>query len=132
MPQKTNIQLSSYKELANEWHPTKNGNKKPENFVSAVRKYSNGLKERKRLKPTEMVCEALLMGLRLTEGLDLKSLEGRMGFSQKEIVNEAKIKFLEGLGLVSLNQSTLSVTNKGRPVLDGIIAEVVNDGLHLT
>jgi putative oxygen-independent coproporphyrinogen III oxidase len=106
--------------------------KKPENFVSAVRKYSNGLKERKRLKPREMVCEALLMGLRLTEGLDLKSLEGRMGFSQKEIVNEAKIKFLEGLGLVSLNQSTLSVTNKGRPVLDGIIAEVVNDGLHLT
>jgi len=37
MPQKTNIKLETYPELVKQWHPTKNGDKSPEDFAQ----YSN-------------------------------------------------------------------------------------------
>ena len=44
--------------------------KKPENFLSALRRNGHGIAEEAALSPVEAADEALVMGLRLREGID--------------------------------------------------------------
>ncbi|VAV99535.1 Radical SAM family enzyme, similar to coproporphyrinogen III oxidase, oxygen-independent, clustered with nucleoside-triphosphatase RdgB, partial [hydrothermal vent metagenome] len=48
--------------------------KKPENFLSALERNGNGLKVEQALDPKTQAMEALMMGLRLAEGVDLAGL----------------------------------------------------------
>src|SRR5690606_33359643 len=51
--------------------------RKPENFLAAVERNSHGLKVESDLPGRERATEAMLMGLRLTEGVDLTRIEAR-------------------------------------------------------
>ena len=53
--------------------------KKPENFQSAVARNGHGLVEEERLAPSEAAHEALVMGLRLAEGIAPAELAERLG-----------------------------------------------------
>src|SRR5205085_4615764 len=44
--------------------------KKPENFLAAVHRIGSGMAEEAKLTPNEAADEALVMGLRLSEGID--------------------------------------------------------------
>ena len=51
--------------------------RKPENFLSAISRDGHGIVEEAPLSPTEAADEALVMGLRLSEGIDLVAIAGR-------------------------------------------------------
>jgi putative oxygen-independent coproporphyrinogen III oxidase len=95
--------------------------KKPENFLAAVARNGHGLSDEEALSPTEAAHEALVMGLRLAEGIDLESLERRLG---RPIVDFQAVDRLQGHGLVNLAGARLRTTDSGRLLLDSILAEI--------
>lgn len=95
--------------------------KRPEAWLESVERDGHGLTEDEPLNPEEQGDEMLLMGLRLSEGIDLarfSALSGRM-------LDPRRIADLEGDGLVErVGQSRLRVTPAGFPVLDAVVADL--------
>ena len=103
--------------------------KKPENFLKAVQQGGNGIVEARRLEPGEQAAEALLMGLRLAEGVDLAAVGNRFGLPRAGLVDDAALTRLTSLGLMWRHGSRIGVAPPGRPLLDALLAEVVADTL---
>lgn len=103
--------------------------KKPENFLAAVARQGDGIAEARALALPEQAAEALLMGLRLTEGIDLAALSARFGLPRGGLVDESALARLAGLGLVWTVDSRIGVTPQGRGVLDAVLGELVADTL---
>lgn len=99
--------------------------KKPENWLEAVAARGNGLKEERALGPSEQASEALLMGLRLAEGVDLAAMSRRFGFSAAELIDPAKLALYESLGLAWRTGERVGVTPQGMPLLDALLGELV-------
>jgi oxygen-independent coproporphyrinogen-3 oxidase len=96
--------------------------RKPENFLSALRRNGHGIAEEAPLSPTEAADEALVMGLRLSEGIDPDAIARRFGF--ESIVDCAKVDRLVASGHLLRNGSRIALTASGRLLLDYILAEV--------
>jgi oxygen-independent coproporphyrinogen-3 oxidase len=99
--------------------------RKPENWLAALARNGHGIAEETEIAPADRVTEALLMGLRLREGVDLAALGAIADLAPEEIVNMAVIRRLEQHGLVALEQGRLRATRAGMLLLDGILAEIV-------
>jgi putative oxygen-independent coproporphyrinogen III oxidase len=103
--------------------------KKPENFLAAVARQGDGISEARALAVSDQAAEALLMGLRLAEGLDLAALSSRFGLPSDGLVEQAALARLCNLGLMWADGSRIGVAPPGRPLLDALLAEVVADTL---
>lgn len=103
--------------------------KKPENFLKAIATQGNGIAEARTLAVPEQAAESLLMGLRLTEGVDLAALSGRFTLPRTGLVDEAALTRLCKLGLMWAEGTRIGVEPAGRGVLDALLAEVVADTL---
>ncbi len=103
--------------------------KKPENFLSAVARQGNGIAEARVLAIPEQATEALLMGLRLTEGLDLAALSARFALPRGCLIDEGALARMADLGLMWAEGSSIGVAPAGRGVLDALLGEVVADAL---
>jgi len=99
--------------------------RKPENFLSAIERNGHGLQSETALDPATQAMEALLMGLRLREGVDISVLAARFGLESPEMVDWEAAKKLGDLGLVKRDGSHLAVTPKGFPLLDAILPQIV-------
>jgi putative oxygen-independent coproporphyrinogen III oxidase len=88
--------------------------KKPENFLSALARNGSGLAEETPLTPAEQASEALLMGLRLREGVPLETI--------LPALNLAAVERLERQGLVRRDAGRLYALQP--LLLDGILAEI--------
>ncbi|WP_283418988.1 radical SAM family heme chaperone HemW [Sphingopyxis sp. Geo48] len=102
--------------------------KKPENFIAAVERNGHGLKVEADLPAHERATEAMLMGLRLTEGIDLARVEARSGLRRDAFVDEGAVARLAAQGLVVQDGDRLAVTDDGILLLDSILSEVVRTG----
>jgi oxygen-independent coproporphyrinogen-3 oxidase len=102
--------------------------KKPENFISAVDRNGHGLKVETDLPDHERATEAMLMGLRLTEGIDLSRIEARSGLARDAFVDADAVARLERQGLMRHDGDRLIVTDDGILLLDSILSEVVRTG----
>jgi oxygen-independent coproporphyrinogen-3 oxidase len=89
----------------------------PERWVALVEARGHGLAETAALSPAEEADEALLMGMRLAEGLDLDRLAALTGFTP----SEAALAELAGLGLIARRGPRVSATRAGRLVLDQVV-----------
>ncbi len=96
--------------------------KKPENFLSALRRNGNGIAEEAELSATEAADEALVMGLRLAEGIDAQSSADRFGLSS--IVDWKRVDRLVGSGHLMRSKNRIAATSKGRLLLDSILGEI--------
>lgn len=103
--------------------------KKPENWLAAVADRGSGLSEERALTPTEQASEALLMGLRLREGIDLAVLAGRFGLGGNALIDADKAAFYARQGLVWQEGSRIGVTPQGLSLLDGLLGELVRPEL---
>jgi oxygen-independent coproporphyrinogen-3 oxidase len=103
--------------------------KKPENWLAAVAVNGHGLNEERVLALGEQASEALLMGLRLDEGIDLGALARRFELDADALIDRAKIAFYIGQGLVWQHGDRFGVTQSGMPLLDGLLAELVRGEL---
>jgi oxygen-independent coproporphyrinogen-3 oxidase len=95
--------------------------RKPENFLSAVARNGHGLSEEELLRPGEAGDEALVMGLRLSEGIDADALQTRVG---KPIVDWRAVDRLRGSGHVERDGGRIRLTPAGRLLLDRILGEI--------
>ena len=103
--------------------------KKPENFLDAVGKIGHGIKHAHALGAAEQASEALLVGLRLAEGVDLAALESRFGITRSALVNEDRLSLHRDLGLIAVAGDRIALTTAGMPLLDALLGEIVADGL---
>ncbi|MGH6707264.1 MAG: radical SAM family heme chaperone HemW, partial [Sphingomicrobium sp.] len=74
------------------------------------------------LTPAEAAHEALVMGLRLAEGISPGELADRLGVEQ--LVNDEAVDRLAGHGLLEWQADRLRTTPEGRLLLDSILAEI--------
>ena len=103
--------------------------KKPENFLSAVERNGNGLKVEQALSPQTRAMEALMMGLRLAEGVDLAVLENKTGLTATDIIDMHEVEKLSSAGFMEASAARLMVTMKGMPLLDAILPKIISDHL---
>ena len=97
--------------------------KKPENFLAAVARNGHGLVEEEPLTPTEGAQEALVMGLRLAEGIDPDALASRASIARWSI--GARSSALQGHGLLApRRRAARAPPSAGRLLLDSILAEI--------
>ena len=96
--------------------------KKPENFLSAIVRNGNGISEQAPLSSTEAADEALVMGLRLSEGVDADAIADRFGLAA--IVDWARVERLERSDHLRRMDGNIALTAKGRLLLDHILGEI--------
>ena len=106
--------------------------KKPENWLEAVAAQGHGLAGEQALGQREQASEALLMGLRLAEGVDLAELSDRFGLPQDALIDRKRFDFCAGLGLVGRSGDRIRVTAKGMPLLDALLGQLVPEDLVLS
>lgn len=99
--------------------------RKPETWLSAVARNGHGLKEEAALSPAERAREALLMGLRLDQGVDLDHIARRTGTALTDLVDPDRLNRLTAHALVEVKGQRLRVTPAGMLLLDSILAEIV-------
>ena len=80
-----------------------------------------GEKLREALTPEDQSTEMLLMGLRLSEGISLSRFEALAGAP----LNPAQITELEDLGMLATFGDRLMATQKGRFVLNSVLAKLL-------
>jgi len=103
--------------------------KKPENYLLAVSEHGHGIKDQRALSMGEQASEALLMGLRLAEGIDLSKLEARFGIPSTDLINADRLALHSDLGLLEYDSGRITVTPSGMPLLDALLGEIVADAL---
>jgi putative oxygen-independent coproporphyrinogen III oxidase len=108
-------------------HGRRNGmatvrHKKPENFIAAVKRNGHGCQSELVLAPPERATEALLMGLRLAEGIDTAEIAAKTNWPRSVDKNAARR--LQTLGLLTVTGTRVAVTERGTLLLDSILAEI--------
>lgn len=99
--------------------------KKPENFLSALARNRHGIAEEAPLSAAESAEEALVMGLRLSEGIDAAALAWRFGV--ETIVDWSRVDRFVTSGHLSRKGSHIAPTPAGRLLLDYILPEISAD-----
>jgi oxygen-independent coproporphyrinogen-3 oxidase len=94
--------------------------KSPEVWLKQVEASAHGFASEEILSAAEAADEYLLMGLRLSEGIDLERLAAING----NALDDARISELEGQGLLTRHDTRLAATPKGRLVLNRLILEL--------
>ncbi|MGE0212804.1 MAG: radical SAM family heme chaperone HemW [Parvibaculaceae bacterium] len=92
----------------------------PETWRALVGAQGSGVREETALSGAESAEEYLLMGLRLSEGIDLARHE-RLGGAA---LSAEKLSFLASEGLIEVAGRRLKATPAGRHVLNALIAEL--------
>jgi oxygen-independent coproporphyrinogen-3 oxidase len=96
--------------------------RKPENFLSSLSRNGHGIAEQEPLTAAEAADEALVMGLRLSKGIDPDALAERFGLAA--IVNWQAVDRLVASGHIKRDGARLAATSAGRLLLDHILGEI--------
>ncbi|MGD9809753.1 MAG: radical SAM family heme chaperone HemW [Sphingobium sp.] len=99
--------------------------RKPENWIDAVARNGHGCQSEAGLTTQDRAREALMMGLRLFEGVDLAALSRRLGVATDEMVDRSALTRLAKQGLVWTDADRLTVAPKAMLLLDAILPEIV-------
>jgi putative oxygen-independent coproporphyrinogen III oxidase len=99
--------------------------KKPENFLNAVSRHGSGLQIEDALDAPTQGMEALLMGLRLREGVDISALSNRFAIDSDDLIDFGAVDKLSALGFINRVDEHLSVTLDGFALLDAILPQIV-------
>ena len=93
----------------------------PAAWLNAVEQSGSGETTRSAVPRGEQAEELLMMGLRLSEGVDL----ARYGCLAESPLDQSKINDLVDMGLLEAKPRRLTVTPQGRPVLNAILRELL-------
>ncbi len=93
----------------------------PTGWLDRVETKGSGETERVPVSAQEQAEEYVMMGLRLSEGINLDRLRA----ISAEVLRTDRIASLAELGLIDCNGETLKTTQAGRPVLNAILRELL-------
>lgn len=99
--------------------------RKPENWLAAIAERGDGIAEERTLGRREQASEAMLMGLRLFEGVDCAHLSDRFGLPVDALRDAAKLDFYTRQGLVWQQGTRIGATAAGMPLLEALLGELV-------
>lgn len=99
--------------------------KKPENWLAAISEHGHGIAEERALGPHEQAAEAMLMGLRLGEGVNLAELAARFGLTASDLCDPAKLEFYTRQGLCWQRGGRIGVSDAGIELLDALLGELI-------
>ena len=99
--------------------------RKPENWLEAVARQGHGIAEARPLGMREQAAEAMLMGLRLAEGIDLAERAARFGLAEAALCDADKLAFYASQGLTWREGSRIGVSPHGMVLLDALLGELV-------
>ncbi|WP_240791149.1 radical SAM family heme chaperone HemW [Roseomonas sp. AR75] len=98
----------------------------PEEWLSRVQRDGHAVVDEEQLAPRDRAREALLMGLRLTEGIDPARIEARSTLPFDEAVDRRMLDSLAEEGLLAWRDGRLVATTDGLLRLDAILPLLVN------
>ena len=98
--------------------------KKPEHWLAGVTGAGHGMESETPLTPAERTTEALVMGLRLAEGLDAARFAARTGTALADAVDGAAVARLVQQGLLASDARGLRLTAAGWPLANAVLAEI--------
>jgi oxygen-independent coproporphyrinogen-3 oxidase len=93
----------------------------PEEWAARVEQHGHAAVEEATLTPEERGREAMLMGLRLAEGVDPARIEARAGLSFAQVVDAAMLAALLDEDYLQWRQGRLVATDEGRVRLDALL-----------
>jgi len=96
----------------------------PERWLAAVERTGTGLEEIAAIDRDTTVEEMLMMGLRLTEGVDRVRLERTAGQDVGSLFGGRLAPLLEG-GFLTLDPERLAATAAGRQRLNAVLAALL-------
>ena len=96
--------------------------RKPENFLSGLERNGHAIAEEAPLSRREAADEALVMGLRLSEGIDVEMMAER--FSVARVVDWRAVDKLATSGHLTRSGPSIAATPKGRLVLDHVLGAI--------
>ena len=99
--------------------------RKPENWLEVIAAHGHGITEQRALPLPEQASEALLMGLRLREGIEPAVLARRFGLAPEALIDQGRLAFYADQGLCWREGTRIGVTEAGMPLLDALLAELV-------
>ena len=99
--------------------------RKPENWMSAVTRNGHGLQGEEPLDGRDRAREALLMGLRLAEGVDLDRIARLSGLPVDMLVDRHAVTRIAGHGMIRQDGQRLRIDPAGMLLLDAILPEIV-------
>jgi oxygen-independent coproporphyrinogen-3 oxidase len=97
----------------------------PEPWAALVEQQGHGLTQQTVLTPEEKAREMLLMGLRLSEGIDTQRFAARTGVAIEDALDISVLSSAVEEGYVTLTESRLAATETGRMRLDALTAALV-------
>ncbi|MGL4543482.1 MAG: radical SAM family heme chaperone HemW, partial [Polymorphobacter sp.] len=99
--------------------------KKPENWLAALERSGSGLNVSTPLDPQTRATEALLMGLRLADGIDAAHFAARTGRTLDSTIDAAALDRLVAQGMIDPRHDRLQLTAQGRPLVNAILAALL-------
>ena len=97
--------------------------RKPENWLAAIARNGHGIQAEEALDARAQATEALVMGLRLSEGVALHALD-RRGIDVAALLDPAAVDRLARHGLIETSPERLRLTAAGMPLLDAVLREI--------
>jgi putative oxygen-independent coproporphyrinogen III oxidase len=98
--------------------------KKPEAWLAGVTESSHGMESETLLTVAERTTEALVMGLRLAEGLDAARFVARCGTALADAVKPDAVARLVAQGLLIYDGRGMRLTAAGWPLANAVLAEI--------
>jgi len=97
----------------------------PEAWLAAVEAHGHGTAERVVLSPVERRQELVMMGLRLTDGIDRMAFRAQAGIEPDKAVDRETLDWLAEGGLIERDAQGLRATPAGRQCLDAVLARLL-------
>ncbi|TAJ32892.1 MAG: coproporphyrinogen III oxidase [Reyranella sp.] len=97
----------------------------PEAWLEAVERDGHGTAEASLIEGQDLVDEALMMGLRLADGIDRATFASVAGADPVEAVGEARLRPLIAAGFLEVDPSHLRATPAGRQRLNAVLERLI-------
>ena len=97
----------------------------PEKWLGAVEGSGSGLEAMEALDMSTRAAEALMMGLRLMEGVSVERFERMVGQTPEDYIGSDRLRRHVGGGFLETSQEGMRTTLRGRAVLNTLLAELL-------
>jgi oxygen-independent coproporphyrinogen-3 oxidase len=98
--------------------------KKPETWLAAVQAQGHGMASEVALTADERATEALVMGLRLGDGIDAALFHARTGRALADVLRADRVARIVAQGLLEHDSQGLRLTLAGQPFVDAVLKEI--------
>ena len=97
----------------------------PEAWLEAVERVGQGTAETSTVEGQDLVEEALMMGLRLADGIDRATFASVTGVDPVEAIDAARLEPLVRAGFLEVDPTHLRATSEGRQRLNALLERLV-------